>query len=114
MGYTVIEISESKLDKLSEYMETGLSAFGKAMTCIDDLQKKGKKRGRMSERYGGMNGGSNYGNRGGNYNQRDDDDWDDDDEMDDMDERYMGSDSISERRGVRGTGPYSRFRYRRY
>ena len=86
----MIEISESKMDKLSEHIEQGLRHMGKAMQCVDEwMSEKG-----MGERRG-------YGNRspyvsrygGGSMGYRDDDDWDE------MDERY--DDEMGERRGRR-------------
>ena len=97
-----IVITESKKEKMSEYAEKMLRYGGKLMQCIDSLDEGG------------------YGNRD-----------DDDDEMDDDDDfgqrgGYSGGRSsygmrdggpygmrdgmMGERRGVRGTGPYSRFR----
>lgn len=112
----MIELSENKLEKLSENMEKGIRFFGKAMTCIDEMQQSAKKKSRMHERYG-SGGGGNYNSRygGGNMGQRDDDDWDEDEDFDDdeMNERYTGGGNMGERRGVKGTGPYSRYRYRR-
>lgn len=86
----MIEISESKMDKLSEHIEQGLRHMGKAMQCVDEwMSEKG-----MDERRG-------YGNRnpyvsrygGGSMGYRDDEEWDE------MDERY--DDEMGERRGRR-------------
>lgn len=50
-----IEITETKMDKLSGHIEQGLRHLGKAMQCVDEwMQESG-----MGER------GGNYGNRGG-------------------------------------------------
>ncbi len=77
MGY-MIEISESKKEKLSEHIEKALHEMGKAMAICEQF-------GSMGER-GGMRGGS-YGNRyddmgeRGRYGMRDDEDWDEDEMM---------------------------------
>lgn len=84
MGY-LIEISESKKEKLSEHIEKALHEMGKAMACVEQF-------GSMGERYGERQGGGSYGNRyserggqgGGSMGYRDDDDdddWDDDEMM---------------------------------
>ena len=78
----MIQVSESKKVKLSDYAEKVLHYAGKMMQCIESLDEGGE--------YGERGG---YGSRMG---MRD---------YDDLDEREYG-----ERRGVRGTGPYSRFR----
>ena len=75
MGY-MIQIEESKKEKLSEHIEKALHEMGKAMAICEQF-------GSMGERYG-MRGGS-YGNRyddmgeRGRYGMRDDEDWDDED-----------------------------------
>lgn len=51
----MIEITEKKVDKLSEHLEQGLRHLGKAMQCVDEWMQEGG----MGER------GGNYGNRGG-------------------------------------------------
>lgn len=74
MGY-MIEISESKKEKLSEHIEKALHEMGKAMACV--------------EQFGGEYGqrGGSYGNRyddmgeRGRYGMRDDEDWDEDEMM---------------------------------
>ena len=112
MGY-VIEISESKVGKLSEHIEKGLRHIGKAMQCVDEwMEGEGYgERGSMGERSqrGGMRDEGSYGNRyvGGMrymrpYAERDDEDWDEDDED------YMPH-RMNERRGrSRTTGRYVR------
>lgn len=91
MGY-MIEISESKKEKLSEHIEKALHEMGKAMALCEQF-------GSMSERYGERGGqgdgsmGNRYGERGGyreRMGYRDDEEWDDED--------------FGERRGVRGSG----------
>lgn len=96
MGY-MIEISESKVGKMSEYAEEALHAMGKVMSCLAELEEGSMgHRGGYGSRYGERGGqgggsmGSRYGERGG-YGMRDDEEWDD--------EEMMG-----ERRGVRGSG----------
>ena len=98
----MIEITEHKIDKLSEHIEQGLRHIGKAMQCVDEWMEEGD----MKEPVGyGMRGGYgmryNQGGRygGGHMNQRypiyggygmgykDDEDWDDEE--------------IAERRGRR-------------
>ena len=77
MGY-MIQIEESKKEKLSEHIEKALHELGKAMACVEQFDS-------MGERYG-MRGGS-YGNRyddmgeRGRYGMRDDEDWDEDEMM---------------------------------
>ena len=53
MGY-MIEISESKKEKLSEHIEKALHEMGKAMACVEQF-------------------GGEYGQRGGSYGNRYDD-----------------------------------------
>lgn len=86
----MIEISESKMDKLSEHIEQGLRHMGKAMQCVDEwMSEKG-----MGERRGYGNR-SSYGSRygGGSMGYRDDEEWEE------MGERY--DDEMGERRGRR-------------
>lgn len=74
----MIEISESKMDKLSEHIEQGLRHMGKAMQCVDEWMSEKE----MGERRGYGNRspyGSRYG--GGSMGYRDDEDWEDEDEM---------------------------------
>ena len=98
----MIQIEESKLDKMSEYTEKMLKYGGKMMQCLEELSEEGG----MGQR-GGQGGGGSYGNRygersGGGYGNRygerggygmreEEDEWED--EM-----------SMRERRGVRGSG----------
>lgn len=90
MGY-MIEISDSKIEKMGEYVEDMLWAGGELMHCLEKM--KGEEHGYGhrggSSRY---SGGSNYGSRGGSMGYRDDEDWDE------MDERR---DDMMERRGRR-------------
>lgn len=61
MSY-IIEVTEDKVDMLSENIEKALRYAGKAMQCIDEMSHGG------------------YGERG-RYGERDDEDWDDDERM---------------------------------
>lgn len=84
MGF-LLEITEKKVEKLSEHIEQGLRHLGKAMSCVEEwMDEKG-----MGERRGYGNR-SNYGSRygGGSMGYRDDEDWEDEDEM--MGERRGG------------------------
>ncbi len=102
----MIQIEESKLDKLSEYTEKMLKYGGKLMSCIEEMSEEGGmgQRGgqgggggygnRYGERSGGGGGGSmggRYGERGGYGMKEEEDEWE---------EEMM----MRERRGVRGSG----------
>ncbi len=83
----MIEISESKVEKMSELAEKMVRYGGKLMQCLEELSN-----------------GESMGER-----------WDDDEDYDDMGERggYSGGSGrggYGNRRGVRGTGRYSRYR----
>lgn len=55
MGY-LVEISESKVSKMSEYAEDALHAMGRLMNCISSLENGGygeRLEGRYGNRYGG-------------------------------------------------------------
>lgn len=97
----MIEIEDSKVEKMSDYAEKMLKYGGKLMQCIEEISEG---RSGMGQRYedddyddyddmgqrGGYGGG--YGNRGGRgYGNR-----------------YGGD--MGQRRGVPGTGRYSRYR----
>ena len=82
MGY-MIEISESKKEKLSEHIEKALHELGKAMACVEQFGGE----------YGHRDSDEHYGMRSGRMGYRDHEDWDDDD----MGER---------RRRSRSTGRY--------
>lgn len=93
MGY-VIEISDSKVDKMSEYVEDMLWAGGELMHCIEKMKGEhgyGEREGyshegrsyrkdMMGSRYGMRSRYDNYGQRG-DYGYKDDEDWDDDEMM---------------------------------
>lgn len=85
MGY-LIEISENKVNKLSDHIEESLKHLGKAMQCVSEWMEEGEGYGERGGRYGnrgGSQGGSSYGNRynmgyrGGSmaYREDDDDEW---------------------------------------
>ena len=78
----IIEITESKVEKMSDYAEKMLKYGGKLMQCIEELS-----------------GGESMGRRERYYD-------DDDERYDEMGDRV----GYGERRGVRGTGRYSRYR----
>ena len=84
MGY-IIEITEDKVESLSEHLEKGLRHIGKAMQCVEGLCEQSERfgergYGRYGNRggYGGGSGNSVYGNRMG-YREEDED-WDEDDD----------------------------------
>ena len=80
----MIEISESKVEKMSDYAEKMLKYGGKLMQCIEELSG-GESMGRRERYYDEMGERGDYG--GGS-----------------------GRGGYGERRGVRGTGRYSRYR----
>ena len=66
----IIEITETKMDKLSEHVEQGLRHLGKAMQCIDEwMQESGM--GERGGNYGNRGGQGGYGSRGGYGNRYD-------------------------------------------
>lgn len=82
MGY-LIEISESKKEKLSEHIEKALHEMGKAMAICEQFggeygSRYGERGGQGSGSYG--NRYDDMGNRGG-YGMRDDEEWDEDEMM---------------------------------
>lgn len=98
MGY-IVEITEKKVEKLSEHIEQGLRHLGKAMSCVEEWMSEsgmGERSNGYGNRYGnryedmGSRGGD--GNRGG-MNYRDEDEWEE--------EQMMG-----ERRRRRSNGRY--------
>ena len=102
----MIQIEESKLDKMSELTEKMLKYGGKLMSCLEEMseeggmgQRGGQGGGSYGNRYGERSGGgggygSRYGERsGGGYGMKDEDDDEWEDEM-----------MMRERRGVRGSG----------
>lgn len=64
----IIEITETKMDKLSEHLEQGLRHFGKAMQCVDEWMQEGGM-GERGGNYGNHGGQGGYGSRGGYGNR---------------------------------------------
>lgn len=65
----MIQIEESKLEKVSEHIEQSLKHMGKAMQCVEEWMEEGS----MGQRGGyGNRGGSSYDSRygGGSMGQR--------------------------------------------
>lgn len=91
MGY-MIEITEKKVEKLSDHIEQGLRHLGKAMQCVDEWMEK--------EGHGERSG---YGNRY-DYEPKHDIRYRDDEDEDD-DDRYM----IRERRMRRSRDSKGRY-----
>lgn len=80
MGY-MIQIEESKKEKLSEHIEKALHELGKAMSCVEQFGGEyGQRGGSYGNRYDDMGMRGSYGSRGG-YGMRDDEDWDEDEMM---------------------------------
>ena len=106
MGY-VIEITESKVDKMSEYVEDMLWAGGELMHCLEKMkgehgygEREGYRGGRSSSysgsRYGMRSRYDNYGMRedyGMRGGYRDDEEWE---------EEEMGERRGRRRRDSRG------------
>ncbi|MCM1452436.1 MAG: hypothetical protein NC102_09260 [Clostridium sp.] len=93
----MIEITESKADKLAEHAEKVLRHGKKLYECIEELCEEsqiGERGGAYGSRYGNRGGGYGYGSRMG---QRED--WEDEEESD-----------FGQRRGVAGSGR-GRYRY---
>lgn len=105
----VIEISDSKIDKMSEYVEDMLWAGGELMHCLEKMKGEsgyGHREGSYGSRYGERSGQSYRGGYGSRYDEmgergrygsrssmgyRDEEEWDEEE-------------SMGERRGVRGSG----------
>lgn len=93
MGY-IVEISEHKLDKATDYAEKMLKYGGMLMQCLTEWEDEsgyGEREGyshegrsyrkdMMGSRYGMRSRYDNYGQRG-DYGYKDDEDWDDDEMM---------------------------------
>ena len=99
---TMIEISDSKVSKMSEYAEDALHAMGRLMSCLSSLEGGYGERsdGRYGNRYGGGDMGYRYEDeemrmRGHSMGYR---------EMDDDDEDF------GERRGRRRRDSMGRYR----
>ena len=80
----MIQITESKMEGLSENIRKGLRYLGKAMQCIEE-----------------MTGDDGYGER--DYDERRED-------YNERNGRRWSDDDYGMRQGVKGTGPYSRYR----
>ncbi|MBA5650034.1 hypothetical protein H3T19_04605 [Bacteroides fragilis] len=93
----MIEISESKVEKMSDYAEKMLRYGGKLMQCIEELSE-----------------GEGIGERWDEDRRYDDDRYFDEETMGERGGYGRGGNSnrsgMGERRGVRGTGRYSRYR----
>lgn len=74
-----IEISEKKMEDLSEHIEKALKYMGKAMQCVSAAMEESG----MGERGGSYGNRGDYGMRGGRggYGNREDEEWMEDDEM---------------------------------
>ena len=70
----MIEISDSKVDKMSEYVEDMLWAGGELMHCIEKMKSEHGGYGEREGRQGGSSYGSRYGMRSryDDYGQRED------------------------------------------
>lgn len=93
----MIEITEQKLNKATDYAEKMLKYGGMLMQCLTEWEEENGMGERTNYRGGSYGNHGGYGSRysGGGMNYRDDDDWEDEDEM--MQER---------RRRNRRTGRY--------
>lgn len=95
MGY-MIQISESKADKLKEHAYKSMKHLGKLYGCIEEICEESS----IGERDGGYYG-NRFGNRGGgSMGYREEEDWEQQ-----QHETWMG-----QRRGVPGSGR-GRYRY---
>lgn len=79
----MIQITEDKMEGLSENIWKGFRYLGKAMQCLEEMSGDGY-------------GERDYGERREDYNERYGRRWPEDD--------------YGMRQGVKGTGPYSRYR----
>ena len=94
----MIEISESKVEKMSDYAEKMIRYGGKLTQCLEEIS-----------------GGEEMGERWYEDRRYDDDRYFDEENMGERGGYGRGgnsgrSGSMGERRGVRGTGRYSRYR----
>lgn len=105
MGY-IVEISEHKLDKATDYAEKMLKYGGMLMQCLSEWEdesgygERGGSQGGYSRSMMGSRG--DYGSRGG-YNQRGDMGYREDEEWDD-------EEMMHERRGRRRRDSMGRYR----
>lgn len=101
MGY-IVEISEHKLDKATDYAEKMLKYGGMLMQCLSQWEEESGYGERSGGSYGSrsMMGSDGYGGRYSRMNYREDDEreiWDDDEMM-------------AERRGRRRRDSMGRYR----
>lgn len=97
----IIEITEDKISDLAEHVGKMLKHGGKAMECLEEIQSRG-----------------GFGERWDDDERRYDEDYDDSDEMGERGgyprggyvNRWGYPGGMGQRRGVRGTGRYSRYR----
>lgn len=100
MGY-IVEISEHKLDKATDYAEKMLKYGGMLMQCLTEWEdesgygERGGSQGGYSRSMMGSRGG--YGMRRGDMSYRDEEEWEDDEMM-------------GERRGRRRRDSMGRYR----
>lgn len=98
------QVEEDKVEKIYDHLDKSCRYLTKAKQCVEDMMQGGSmgERGGIGYRDGGSagfrDGGGSAGFRDGGMGYRDEDD-------DDM---------IGFRRGVKGTGPYSRLNRRNY
>ena len=76
----MIEITEDKFDGLYDNVEKGLRYFGKAMSCLDEMKREGRR-----DRYGERNRMPDYRGRGGRSGMREHEEYDDMRQRDDRD-----------------------------
>ena len=104
----MIEISDTKVDKMSEYVEDMLWAGGELMHCLEKMKGEsgygerggsqgGYSRSMMGSRSGSYGSRGGYGMRGGDMSYRDEEEWEDDEMM-------------GERRGRRRRDSMGRYR----
>lgn len=100
----MIEISDSKVGKLSEHIEESLRHLGKAMQCVDEWMGGDGygERDSMGYRQSSRYSGGSYGNRYERYGERGSMGYRDDDDDDD--------DMMGERRGRRRRDTMGRYR----
>lgn len=100
----IVEITEDKIGKMSEYAEKMLRYGGKLMSCLDGINEEhGLHHRGYGDRYGEpivYGGGERIIRHSGRMNYRDHEGWDD------MDDRYDDDDIHERRRRSRRTGRY--------
>jgi hypothetical protein len=80
----MIEISDTKVDKMSEYVEDMLWAGGELMHCLEKLkgeygygERGGRSSGSHGSRYGMRSRYDNYGSRGSMGYRDEEEEWED-------------------------------------